>query len=113
MFSYSVFNNDINSWNVSIVRDMRSMFFQSVFNKDVSKWNVVKVENIFEIFDHCPVQKPYWYIQDKKLRQKIVKNYTEKKDLHQKLDSNLSCDKIIVKQRKIQDEKKGSSKPFL
>ena len=36
MFSYTEFNGDISSWNVSNVTNMHSMFFDSAFNGDIS-----------------------------------------------------------------------------
>ena len=34
------FNQDISSWDVSNVTDMRSMFYDSSFNQDISSWVV-------------------------------------------------------------------------
>ena len=40
MFYYSSFNQDISSWDVSNVKDMREMFSRSPFNQDISSWVV-------------------------------------------------------------------------
>ena len=34
------FNQDISSWDVSNVTDMRGMFERSSFNQDISSWDV-------------------------------------------------------------------------
>ena len=101
MFHNSKFNGDISQWNVINVLNMNGMFFISQLNSDISNWNVYNVENITDMFEYCQAPIPYWYIEDKELRQQVVKNYQEKKDLHQKLNNNLNRDKIIIKQKKI------------
>ena len=43
-----VFNQDISSWNVSSVIDMRSMFDGAlVFDKDITIWTGVAAEKLF------------------------------------------------------------------
>ena len=45
------FNQDISSWDVSIVIDMGFMFFNAfAFNQDISSWNVSKVINMGGMF---------------------------------------------------------------
>eukprot|EP00978_Attheya_sp_CCMP212_P043424 scaffold283289_cov54-Attheya_sp.AAC.2 len=40
----NAFNQDISSWDVSIVNNMNSMFFYAdAFNQDISSWNVSRV----------------------------------------------------------------------
>ena len=38
MFNNSDFNGDISKWNVSNVKDMRSMFYNSPLQKNPPKW---------------------------------------------------------------------------
>ena len=40
-----LFNQDISSWDVSSVTDMRYMFYTSAFNQDISTWSVDGVIN--------------------------------------------------------------------
>jgi surface protein len=40
---YEDFNGDVSSWNVSNVKDMRSMFNDTQFNGDLSSWDIVNV----------------------------------------------------------------------
>ena len=101
MFMYSKFNEDISRWNVSKVESMNSMFTCSKFNRNINDWDASNVENITDIFEYCHTPIPYWYIPDKELRKQAIKNYQEKKDLHERLDNNLNNDKIVIKQRKI------------
>ena len=41
----TAFNQDINSWDVSNVTNMESMFFYADFNQDISSWSVDNVTN--------------------------------------------------------------------
>ena len=50
MFSNSSFNQDINSWDVSNVRDMSCMFYESSFNQDINSWDVSNVEYMRGMF---------------------------------------------------------------
>ena len=52
MFSNSSFNQDINSWDVSNVRDMSCMFYESSFNQDISSWDVSNVTEMSDMFDN-------------------------------------------------------------
>ena len=56
MFSYSEFNQDISSWEVSGVADMRYMFSNSDFNQDLSGWNVINVIECGEF----SLETPQW-----------------------------------------------------
>ena len=42
---------------------MQGMFAFSKFNGDISNWDVSSVENMYNVFDHSPLQKnpPKWY----------------------------------------------------
>ena len=52
------FNQDISNWDVSNVRNMRSMFYGCKdFNQDISDWDVSKVKDIRCIFDYCPIEE--------------------------------------------------------
>ncbi len=47
----TVFDGDIDNWNVSTVTNMQSMFFNArLFNQDLSNWNVSMVENMSTMF---------------------------------------------------------------
>ncbi|SVE17543.1 uncharacterized protein METZ01_LOCUS470397, partial [marine metagenome] len=47
-----LFNQDISLWDVSSVTDMSYMFYcASVFNQDISSWDVSSVTNMEEMFD--------------------------------------------------------------
>ena len=50
MFSNSSFNQDINSWDVSNVRDMSCMFYESSFNQDINSCDVSNVEYMRGMF---------------------------------------------------------------
>ncbi len=54
MFSNSSFNQDINSWDVSNVRDMSCMFYESSFNQDISTWGVSNVRDMRSMFANSP-----------------------------------------------------------
>jgi len=44
------FNQPLNNWNVSNVRDMNSMFDgASSFNQPLNKWNVSNVTNVDDV----------------------------------------------------------------
>ena len=47
---YEDFNGDVSYWNVSNVKDMRSMFNDTQFNGDLSSWDISNVENIGDMF---------------------------------------------------------------
>ena len=48
----SAFNQDINHWNVSNVRDMRRLFnFATTFNQDIGDWDTSKVTNMLNMFE--------------------------------------------------------------
>ena len=66
MFTYSKFNGDISSWDVSNVESMDTMFYRSEFtgeNGDISKWDVRNVKNMGSMFYKSPLEKnpPKWY----------------------------------------------------
>ena len=50
----TVFNGDINSWDVSSVTDMSDMFYRAVaFNQDISSWDVSSVTNMRYMFGYA------------------------------------------------------------
>ena len=50
-FLATIFNQNIGSWNVSLVTNMNTMFGQaSIFNQDISGWNVSSVTNMGAMF---------------------------------------------------------------
>ena len=58
------FNQDMNNWEVSNVKDMREMFQNAKsFNSDISKWNVSNVlymSNMFNGAVNFNVYLPAW-----------------------------------------------------
>lgn len=50
LFYNSSFNGNISKWDVSSVTNMALMFSHSKFNGDISKWDVRKVENMVGMF---------------------------------------------------------------
>ena len=48
----SRFNQPLNDWNVSKVKDMNKMFCKAAgFNQPLNDWNVSNVENMVQMFD--------------------------------------------------------------
>lgn len=56
MFSYTeIFNQPLNKWNVSRVKDMSNMFLESLsFNQPLDLWNVSRVENMWGMIYNSP-----------------------------------------------------------
>jgi ubiquitin-conjugating enzyme E2 D/E len=52
LFINSQFNDDISNWDVSNVTNMNNMFSYSKFNGDISKWNVSNVNDMIYMFSH-------------------------------------------------------------
>jgi len=51
MFCNCKFNQDINNWDVSSVKDMRCMFMQNqYFNKPLNNWDVSNVKLFASMF---------------------------------------------------------------
>ena len=51
MFADSMFNGDINSWDVSNVEEMQGMFANNIsFNKPLSNWNTKKCNDMSYMF---------------------------------------------------------------
>ena len=69
LFTYNIFNElvfDVSEWDVSNVKDMKSMFSRCIkFNCDLSNWDVskVNVEDMSDMFYNCNslINKPNWY----------------------------------------------------
>jgi surface protein len=50
MFRQTVFNQDISSWDVSNVEDMRDMFFSNTsFNQPIGSWNTSSLTSITQM----------------------------------------------------------------
>ena len=53
-FDKTFFNDDISNWDTSNVTDMQSMFeYAASFNQDISNWNTSKVTNMEDIFQNA------------------------------------------------------------
>lgn len=53
LFCFSNFNQSINDWNTSEVKDMSFMFYKNKeFNQDISDWDVRKVCTMYSMFSH-------------------------------------------------------------
>jgi len=50
LFAYSTFIKDISSWDVGSVTDMSNMFKNSDFNQDLNTWDVSEVTNMLGMF---------------------------------------------------------------
>ena len=65
----SSFNQPLNNWNVSGVRDMRNMFAEAIsFNQPLNKWSVSNVEDMRLMFENTisfnqPLHAP-WYMSN-------------------------------------------------
>ena len=62
--SCTLFNSDLSKWDVSGVEDMMDMFYNcKSFNSDLSKWNVSQVTGVYGMFNRCASLKklPSWY----------------------------------------------------
>ena len=65
-FEAGSFNQPLNNWNVSKVRDMAVMFAGAdSFNRPINKWNVSNVWNMYHMFQGAssfnqPLHAP-WY----------------------------------------------------
>ena len=57
LFTYNIFNElvfDVSEWDVSNVKDMKSMFSRCIkFNCDLSNWDVHNVEDMCDMFYNC------------------------------------------------------------
>jgi len=50
MFADSTFNQSLSNWDVSSVTSMYHMFYNSSFNQDISMWNISNVTNMDNMF---------------------------------------------------------------
>lgn len=58
------FNKNIGSWNVSNVDNMNIMFYHaSNFNQDISSWHISHYLNTLNMFNDSPLENnlPFWY----------------------------------------------------
>jgi surface protein len=55
----SVFNSNINNWDVSLVGNFGSMFSgATIFNQDISNWDVSSATSFASMFRSCPFNQP-------------------------------------------------------
>ena len=59
MFYDSRFNKPLNKWDVSNVWDMEYMFQLSKFNQDISMWNINPNVKVICIFKDAAIQKEF------------------------------------------------------
>jgi surface protein len=53
-YGCTLFDQSLNSWNVSKVTSMSNMFnLANAFDEDLSEWNVSNVTNMFSMFSNC------------------------------------------------------------
>lgn len=57
-YNASLFDGDIDNWDVSTITDMRGLFAQSSFNHPIADWNVSKVTQMDGMFKETPFNKP-------------------------------------------------------
>jgi hypothetical protein len=89
MFTGSDFDGDISNWNVENVEYMSCMFTKSKFTGNLTEWKPYKAK-ISSIFENCLAPSPYWTnYEDIQEREKVIKQYTNAKKLHDKLDKDL------------------------
>ena len=62
MFGDSNFNQPLNDWNVSNVKDMGGMFWDAkLFNQDIGGWDVSNVEDMRNMFKDSGMNElPEW-----------------------------------------------------
>ena len=54
MFCCSIFNKNIDKWNVSNITNMNCLFFRcGTFNQNLNNWNVSNVINMESMFSYC------------------------------------------------------------
>jgi surface protein len=59
MFEDSEFNQDISSWDVSNVTNMKQMFADSNFNQDISNWKLNSSCKTRNMFLRCKIKRGY------------------------------------------------------
>ena len=62
MFNVAIrFNQPLNSWDISNVKDMFSMFEEcEEFNQSLNTWDVSNVKDVSGMFDNCCLNKEYY-----------------------------------------------------
>ena len=59
-FDCEIFNKPLNNWDVTHVKDMKSMFFYChEFNQDISRWDVSNVEDMNCMYYGCYILEEY------------------------------------------------------
>jgi hypothetical protein len=59
MFKESRFNQPLDNWNITNVKNMKAMFFECYFNQDISNWNINPNCDTENMFGRCGIEKEY------------------------------------------------------
>jgi surface protein len=59
MFNYNThFNQDIDSWDVTSVTNMRGMFRGGIFDQNINSWDPLLVQNMYQMFRQSDFNQP-------------------------------------------------------
>ena len=95
MFCNSKFNGDISKWDVSEVKEMIGMLWNSGFRGNLNDWTIKQVEDMKYICVKKETTKPWWAIEDKKIRAEAIAKYRLMKKLETKLSRGNVTQEIV------------------